>query len=57
MTVIIGESVTLRRFKWSRNFTARLLARVILLETETYRMKTTIGQERKDQVEETKVLS
>lgn len=47
MPVIIGESVALMGFKTSRNFTARLFTRVILLETETCRTMTTIGQERK----------
>lgn len=46
MAVVVDEKVTLTEFKSLRHFEARLLARVFLLDTETYRMMT-MGQERK----------
>lgn len=46
MAVVVDENVTLTEFKRPRHLEARLLARVFLLDTETYRMMT-MGQERK----------
>lgn len=46
MAVVVDEKVTLTEFKSLRHLEARLLARVFLLDTETYRMMT-MGQERK----------
>lgn len=52
MSVTIGERVTLTGFKRSRNFTARLLARAFLLETDQHDNDNTSEGE-KDQEKDT----
>lgn len=56
VAVIVGESATLPGLKRLRDLTARWLARAILLDIETCRVLTTMGQERQTRRQISKFL-